>query len=179
MTPERRCLVRAQEVHPVQDRGPGRKAFEWGLGIVGGIAAFLGLFILFGGDDQSVGLGGNLSWTVGEINVLWGFGLLVTGAALVVLVGFLVLGDRRMEHRASAARSSLRDLQWHAGVFVLVNAFLWIQDLAAGGGLDYAYWTTIPWGFGLAMHALAYALSDKPKPPREVVEEAAKELQHQ
>ncbi len=47
-------------------------------------------------------------------------------------------------------------LLWHTGFFIVVNAFLWIQDMLLGGGVDYAYWTTIPWGFGLTLHALAY-----------------------
>ncbi len=37
-------------------------------GIVGGIAAFLGLFILFGPEDEYVGLGGDFSWRVGDIS---------------------------------------------------------------------------------------------------------------
>ena len=28
--------------------------------------------------------------------------------------------------------------------------------IQAGGGLEYAYWVTIPWGLGLAAHIAAY-----------------------
>ena len=31
---------------------------------------------------------------------------------------------------------------------------LW-QDLAGGGGLDWAYWAFVPWGIGLLSHAMA------------------------
>ena len=44
----------------------------------------------------------------------------------------------------------------HGTAFAIVNAFLWLQDIVAGGGLEYAYWPTIPWGIGLIAHALAY-----------------------
>ncbi|MEZ4501757.1 MAG: 2TM domain-containing protein [Dehalococcoidia bacterium] len=40
----------------------------------------------------------------------------------------------------------------HALVYVLVNAGLWVLDLVTGGGINWAYWTTIPWGIGLAIH---------------------------
>ena len=52
--------------------------------IVGVIALFMGLFILFAGEDQSVGLGGNLSWRVGDIDTAWAYGLLAVGAVLVL-----------------------------------------------------------------------------------------------
>lgn len=37
------------------------------------------------------------------------------------------------------AVSDLGTLLWHAGVFVLVNAFIWLQDIAIVGGVDYAW----------------------------------------
>ena len=48
------------------------------------------------------------------------------------------------EARARKRMKDFSSLLWHAGTFVVVNAFLWIQDIVAGGGLEYAYWTTIP-----------------------------------
>jgi hypothetical protein len=62
-------------------------------------------------------------------------------------------------------------------VFPPVNAFVWIQDFAIGGGLDYAYWVTIPWAIGLAIHAAIYFFGPKPTEalPENVSE---KELQH-
>ena len=63
------------------------------------------------------------------------------------------------EERARRRTKDLSGLLWHIGVYVVVNAFLMIQDLAAGGGLDYAQWTAIPWGVAVALHVLAYFLS--------------------
>jgi hypothetical protein len=51
----------------------------------------------------------------------------------------------------------LSGLLWHAGAFLIINAFFWILDLTlAGGGLDWAYWITLFWGVALAFHALAW-----------------------
>jgi hypothetical protein len=128
---------------------------EWVLGVVGVIGVFLGLFILFAGDDQYVGLGGEASWRVGDIAPALAYGLLGAGIALVLAAGALVRRDRHAGvTRAGASRTGRADLFVHATVFVLVNAFLWIQDFAIGGGLNYAYWVTIPWGIGLALHAV-------------------------
>jgi hypothetical protein len=128
---------------------------EWVLGIVGGITAFLGLFILFGGEDQSIGIGGDVSWRVGDIAIGWGYGLLAAGIVAGAVVFWLVRRDRRLP--ASSAREPLdhADLYVHAVVFLLVNAFIWAQDIVIGDGLNYALWVTIPWGVGLAIHALS------------------------
>ena len=58
------------------------------------------------------------------------------------------------EARARRRVKALSDLLWHSGIFVVVNAFLWVQDAVAGGGIEYAYWTTIPWAFGLLLFTL-------------------------
>ena len=133
----------------------GFRVTEWVLGIVGAIAAFVGAFILLGGDDQSVGLGGEVSWRVGDIDQAWGFGLLIAGAVALVVAIALAIRDRT--HRTAgeaAARSGMSDVLTHAVIFLVVNAFLWMQDFALGGWLDYAYWITIPWGIGLVIHAV-------------------------
>ena len=62
------------------------------LGIVGGIAAFVGGFILLGDDRGTVDIGGMVSWQVSEIDPLWGYGLLIGGA--LALLGALVLALR-------------------------------------------------------------------------------------
>ena len=64
------------------------------------------------------------------------------------------------EERARKRASDFTGLMWHAGTYVIVNAFLWILDIAGGDGVQWAYWVTIPWGIGLAFHALAYKLDD-------------------
>jgi hypothetical protein len=63
------------------------------------------------------------------------------------------------EARARRRAKELSTLAWHASAFVVVNVFLWIQDLVTGGGLEYAYWTTIPWSIGLTFHAIGYIFS--------------------
>jgi hypothetical protein len=155
---------------------------EWVMGIVGGIAAFLGLFILFGGENEYLGLGGdNLTWRVGDIESGWGYGLAIGGVVLLVATVALVMWDVR-HPRVHRPQSEFTGLMWHAGIFVVVNAFLWIQDIAAGGGLEYAFWTTIPWGVGLIIHALTYVFAGRRVeafPEDRTVEEIPKrELQH-
>lgn len=146
---------------PSPIRRAGFRVTEWALGIVGAIAAFVGGFILLGGDNQSIGLGGEASWRVGEIDPAWGYGLLAAGAALLLITLGMVVHDRRRAPGAPAPRSGMADVFTHGVVFVAVNAFLWIQDIAIGGGLDYAYWITIPWGIGLAVHAITVYREDK------------------
>jgi len=67
---------------------------EWVLGAVGAFAVFLGLFIMFAGDEQYLGYVG-FSWRVGDITAAWAWGLLVGGIALVVLALVLVVAQRR------------------------------------------------------------------------------------
>ena len=128
---------------------------EWALGIFGAIAAFIGAFILLAGENQYVGLGGDLSWRVGAIGPGWGYGLLAAGVLLLVGAASLVVWERR-HPQASEQLSDRAALVTHIIVFVLVNGFLWLQDIVADGSLDYAYWATIPWGIGLTAHIVAY-----------------------
>jgi hypothetical protein len=52
-------------------------------------------------------------------------------------------------------RDDVHTFWWHATFYVVVNAIIVAQDLIAGGGLDWAYWTFVPWGIGLLAHGLA------------------------
>lgn len=131
---------------------------EWVFGILGGIGAFMGLFILYADADQYVGLGGDLTWRVGDIASAWAYGLLAVGLALLLAAAGLLIWERRHPH-AYTEQSERAGLITHIIVFVLVNGFLWAQDIVAGGGLEYAYWATIPWGIGLAAHVVAYLSS--------------------
>lgn len=137
---------------------PGwQRPIEWLFGIGGAIAVFLGVFILVAGEEQSIGIGGELSWRVGDIDPAWGFGLLIGGALLLAItVGVVISGAREEHTRTQMSRRA--ELFWHAGIFVVVNAFIWIQDIATGDGIGYAYWITIPWAVGLAVHALTVYL---------------------
>ena len=130
-----------------------RGFFEWLFGILGGIATFLGLFVLFADGDQWIGIGGDLSWRVGDISSTWAYGLLVGGLVLLILaLGMAFLGKPSTASGARADSTGMTDLVWHSGFFLVVNAFLWLQDIALGDGLNYAFWTTIPWAIGLAIH---------------------------
>ncbi len=133
------------------------RATEWVLGVVGGVALTAGAVLLFRGDDQFVGLGGDLSWQVGDIAAGWGYALLIGGCVPLALGAALIVWERR-HPQPQQQQSEFANLMWHIGFYVVVNAFLWIQDIAAGGGLEYAYWITIPWGIGLAAHITAYVV---------------------
>jgi 2TM domain len=135
---------------------------EWALGIVGAIAAFMGLVVLFAGENQYIGFGGGLTWRVGDIQPAWGYGLLAGGVVLLMGAAALVVWERR-HPQAYREQSERAALVTHIIVFVLVNAFLWFQDIVADGGLNYAYLVTIPWGIGLAAHIVAY-FSDRRHP---------------
>lgn len=127
------------------------------LGVLGVVCLAVGLVILVADDDQYVGPGGDLSWRVGDIPAMAAWGLLIGGAVLlVVMVGMVWAGRSATGGRTEAKDRPRQELVAHATAFAIVNAFLWLQDIAAGGGLEYAYWTTIPWGIGLIAHALAY-----------------------
>lgn len=156
-------------------KGVGWSVAEWLMGIIGGIGVFLGLFVMFAGDDQSIGLGGDFSWTVGEVSDAWMYGLLIGGGVLLLAALSMVVMGRS---RASVASSPLSELLLHAGVFLAVNAFIWAQDFALGDGLNYALWITIPWGVGLLIHAGLYMANRRAVAlPAETVERP-KELQH-
>jgi hypothetical protein len=144
----------------------GHRIGAWALGVGGGIAAFMGAFILLADEDQWVGTGGSLSWRVGDVSPAWGYGLLGASVLTLIVVVAMVLHDHETGPRAApAAIASGSVLIMHAVIFLVVNAFLWLQDIDLGGGLDYAYWTTIPWAVGLLAHALAWASSRRSDSP--------------
>lgn len=61
------------------------------------------------------------------------------------------------EEQARKRARYLTGLLWHAGAFLVINAFFWALDLGLGrGGVQWAFWITAAWGFALAFHALAY-----------------------
>ncbi len=136
------------------------RATEWILGGVGALAVFLGLFVLLAGEDQYLGFGGS-AWRVGDISAAWSYGLLIGGVALLAVA--VALEARDLRHaRSNKRQSELAGLLTHVAIFTAVNALLWIEDIATGGGLDYAYWVTIPWGIGLLAHAVAYTVGARP-----------------
>lgn len=164
-----------REVTPRKTKGYGWKAAEWLLGVFGSVALLLGLFIRFGPKDDYVGLGGDWAWRVGDISPTWMNGLTVMGGVMLATVLSLLVAGRSRVHRPTPRG----DLLWHTVVFILVNAYVWAQDFALGTGLDYAYLMTIPWGIGLAAHAMTYfGRKRRDELVREVESaEARKELQ--
>ena len=60
------------------------------------------------------------------------------------------------EERAQKRAEEYSGLMWHAATYLIVNAFLWFIDIAGGGGVEWAYWVSIPWGIGFAFHAASY-----------------------
>ena len=81
------------------------------------------------------------------------------------------------EERARRRANEYAGLMWHVGVFVAVNAFLWILDFITGGGLEWAFWATIPWALGLGMHYIAYTVEDRGVARRSYERFLAEELQ--
>lgn len=67
--------------------------------------------------------------------------------------------DKTME-RAELHAKAVRDFLYHLMTFLFVIALLVIIDVRAGTGgqaivgLDWAYWVILPWGFGVAAHAV-------------------------
>ena len=90
----------------------------------------------------------------------------------------LTTPEARARHRAE----EWAGLWWHVAVYVVVNAFLWIVDWVSGDGIGWAYWTTIPWGIGLAFHVASYLIDTRGvqqrKYERYLAEERAREHQH-
>ena len=62
-----------------------------------------------------------------------------------------------LECRAKRRAHYLAGLIWHLTAFVIINAFFWLMDWGLGqDGLQWAYWVSGGWAFGLTFHALAY-----------------------
>ena len=85
-----------EEIREKAPPAPTRRTAEWIMGIFGVVATFVGLFIFFAGEDQSLGFWGDWSWRVGDIDAAWGYGFLIAGVALLVgVIVMLVQGRRR------------------------------------------------------------------------------------
>jgi hypothetical protein len=85
--------------------------------------------------------------------------------------------------RAQQRATYLTGLMWHAGTFVIINAFFWILDLgldpSGRRGLDWAFWITLVWGLALAFHALAYFVDGRRIEERKVQEYLSEERQRE
>lgn len=100
---------------------------------------------------------------------------------LLLITLAMAVRDRRRP-KVRRPQSEFAGLMWHMGIFVVVNAFLWTQDIVQGGGLEYAYWATIPWGVGIIIHTLTYIFAgrraDEGMVAQVVEEKESRELQH-
>lgn len=79
--------------------------------------------------------------------------------------------------RARRRAEYLSGLLWHAGTFVIINAFFWALDLWGGRGLQWSLWITLGWGLALAFHALAYYVDGRGLKTRKAQEYLAEEQQ--
>ena len=68
----------------------------------------------------------------------------------------------RQEDRARRRARDLVRLLWHAGAFLIINAFFWLLDFGLNhGGPHWAYWITAAWGLALVFHALTYYVAGR------------------
>jgi cell division protein FtsW (lipid II flippase) len=63
------------------------------------------------------------------------------------------------EARARRRVKHYTDVMWHVASFIIINAFLWFLDLRQAGA-DWAFWVTIVWGIGLAVHVAYYFIGE-------------------
>jgi TRAP-type C4-dicarboxylate transport system permease small subunit len=86
---------------PLADARPSawRRFFEQAAMIVGAIALFLGLFVLFAGENQSIGFFGVWSMPAQDVSGAWTTALLVGGGLLLALSLYSVIRRRRGQTR--------------------------------------------------------------------------------
>lgn len=65
------------------------------------------------------------------------------------------------EELAQRRAGYLTGFLWHAGTFVIINAFFWILDSMDYGGITWSFWITLFWGLALAFHGLAYLIDGR------------------
>lgn len=83
------------------------------------------------------------------------------------------------EERAQRRAGYLTGFMWHAGTFVIINAFFWILDGLSYGGVTWSFWITLFWGFALAFHGLAYLIDGRQVEERKTQEFLEKERQEE
>ena len=56
-------------------------------------------------------------------------------------------------------RSKVREgFVWHLGTYLIMMGFFTAIALMAGTGFVWVLWVAIPWGLGVAFHALAFVV---------------------
>lgn len=89
------------------------------------------------------------------------------------------MDERTLETRARRRAKYLSGLVWHAGTFVIINAFFWFLDSLGSGGINWSIWITAAWGIALAFHVLAYLVEGRQMEDRKTeqyIEEARAHL---
>jgi len=84
-------------------RRAGHRSAAIAFGLCGAVAAFVGLFILLGGDDSYVQFGWADPVPATDIDPGWGFGLLAAGIVGLVIAAALAIRDRRTHAYGDAA----------------------------------------------------------------------------
>ena len=83
-----------------------------------------------------------------------------------------------VEERAQRRAGYLVGLAWHAGTFVIINAFFWLLDSLDAGGANWSIWITAAWGFALAFYALAYLVDGRDLEERKTRQYLEEERRH-
>jgi hypothetical protein len=82
-----------------------RRSVEVVFGITGAMALFLGAFVQFAGEEQSIGFFGVWSTRAEDVSEAWTYALLAGGSLLLAL-SFALAALRRSHGRATAPRAS-------------------------------------------------------------------------
>ncbi|MDH3250537.1 MAG: 2TM domain-containing protein [Acidimicrobiia bacterium] len=70
------------------------------------------------------------------------------------------------ETRAEERSNAFAGVVWHAVVFALLNAGLWLLDARQGSAFDWAFWVTIFTGLALVFHITWYVLEQSGRQSR-------------
>ena len=90
-----------------------------------------------------------------------------------------MVGAGTPEERARKHMEDRAALLVHVALFVVGNIAVWVIDAVTGGGIQWAYWTTIGWSIAIVVHAgvyfLLYGKGNDQRYQRYLAEERAKD----
>lgn len=81
---------------------PGHRTAAIALGVGGAVAAFVGAFILLGGDNSNIQVGWADPVPATDVDAVWGYVLVIVGTIGVVIAAILAVRDRRSHAAADA-----------------------------------------------------------------------------
>lgn len=61
--------------------------------------------------------------------------------------------------RRRARGKAREDFVWHLGTYIIMMTFFSAIALMSHSSFTWVFWIAIPWGLGLAFHALAFVVS--------------------